>query len=67
LHLERDEQCTLGVVLVAERSAEDGEECVTRVLLHEAVVAADSVAQGGDRRIDHVQQLFRDRAARRAR
>ncbi len=46
VHLERDEERALGIVLVAHRRAEEREQRVARELLHVAAVAADDCWKG---------------------
>ena len=59
VHLERDEQRALGIVLVADRRAEEREHRVTRVLVDRSLVAPDDLAERGDQRVDHLDELLR--------
>ena len=67
VHLERDGQRSLGVVLVADGCAEEREQRVAGVLVDHALVAPDDLAQAGDQRIDHLDQLLRVEAFGEAR
>ena len=58
VHLERDEERALGVVLVADRGAEERQERVAGELLDVALVTADDAAQATDHRIDDLEQLL---------
>jgi hypothetical protein len=44
---------------MCDRRAEERQEGVAGVLLHDAPKATDHVAESGDDRIDHLQQLLR--------
>ena len=54
LHLERAHECALGVVLVAQRHAEEREQRVAGVLVDVAVVAPDDFTQLRDDRSNDV-------------
>ncbi len=58
MHLKRHEKRAGGVVLVADRGAEEREQRVARELLDIAFVAVDDPAQRGDDRINHLDQLL---------
>jgi hypothetical protein len=58
VHLERYEQRPVGVVLVADRGTEEGEQRVPGELLDVAVVPADDAAQGRDHGVDDLDQLL---------
>ena len=48
----------LGVVLVAHRRSEQGEQRVTRELLDVSLVSPDDAAQPADHRVDHLEELL---------
>ena len=58
MHLDRDLDGSRGVVLVRDRSAEQGKERVTRELLDVAAVPAHEIRECRDDRVDHLQQFF---------
>jgi hypothetical protein len=59
VHLERDEEGALRVVLVRNGSAEEGEQGVAGELLDVSLVASDNARESADHRVDDLQQLLR--------
>ena len=58
MHLEGDQERSLGVVLVGDRRPEEREQSVAGELLDVAAVAADDAAEGADDRIDDLEQVL---------
>jgi hypothetical protein len=59
MHLERDEERAVRIVLVRDRRAEEREERVACELLDEAVIAADDAREAADDGVDHLEELLR--------
>ena len=58
MHLQGDEQRSLGVVLVTHRCAEERQQGISGELLDVPAVVADDAAQTADDRIDDLEQVF---------